>query len=92
LEGHSPVASDNKNYLAERERDGEGYSADQPSEGSPGQQEVGDKSYIVLRNGSGILAVYRVRNDDVLKRLRRWPADLGTAANGRSSGDWRLSG
>jgi hypothetical protein len=66
----------------------EGYSADQPSEGGSGLQDVGDKSYIVLRNGGGILAVYRVRHDGMLKRLRRWPADLGTTAAGESRGEW----
>jgi hypothetical protein len=60
----------------------EGYFADQPAEGASGQQEHGDKSYLVLRNRAGVLAVYRVRNDGVLKRLRRWPADLGANSAG----------
>ena len=34
------------------------------------------KYYVVLSNGDGILAVFRVRNDDMLKRLKRWPAEL----------------
>jgi len=29
--------------------------------------------YVCLRNVNGTLAVYRVRNDGVLRRLRRWP-------------------
>lgn len=37
---------------------------------------VGDKLYVVLRNVNGILAVYRVRTDGVLKKLVRWPAEL----------------
>jgi hypothetical protein len=38
---------------------------------------IGDKTYVVLVNGVGnFLAVYRVRNDDVLRRLKRWPAEL----------------
>ena len=32
--------------------------------------------YVRLVNTHGVLAVYRVRNDGMLKRLRRWPADL----------------
>ena len=32
--------------------------------------------YVVLRNVRGVLAVYRVRNDGVLKGLKRWPAEL----------------
>jgi hypothetical protein len=68
----------------------EGYSADQPSESGSGLEEVGDKSYIVLRNGNGILAVYRVRHDGMLKRLRRWPVELGTTSTGQSRDEWRL--
>jgi hypothetical protein len=36
----------------------------------------GGLTYVVLRNVSGILAVYRVKNDGLLRRLRRWPASL----------------
>jgi hypothetical protein len=32
--------------------------------------------YVVLRNVNGVLAVYRVKNDEKLKRLKRWPSDL----------------
>ena len=38
------------------------------------------KFYVVLRTVDGVLAVYRVRNDGILKRLRRWPAELEEAA------------
>jgi hypothetical protein len=34
------------------------------------------KRYVILVNANTILAVYRVRNDGMLKRLRRWPAAL----------------
>lgn len=34
------------------------------------------KHYVVLHNTNGILAVYRVRNDDMLKRLKRWPVAI----------------
>jgi hypothetical protein len=30
----------------------------------------------VLRNLRGMMAVYRVRNNDTLRRLRRWPKDI----------------
>lgn len=46
---------------------------DQPSNSSD-VQDVGGRLYVVLRNVSGILAVYRVRTDGVLKGLKRWPA------------------
>ena len=40
------------------------------------EMEVGGKTYVVLRNISGVLAVYRVRNDGVLKGLKRWPSAI----------------
>jgi hypothetical protein len=38
--------------------------------------ELGGKRYVVLENVNGVLAVYRVRNDGVLKGLKRWPREL----------------
>jgi hypothetical protein len=38
--------------------------------------ERSGKRYVVLENVNGILAVYRVRNDGVLKGLKRWPKEL----------------
>ena len=32
--------------------------------------------YIVLSNANGKLAIYRVRPNGLLKRLRRWPEEL----------------
>lgn len=32
--------------------------------------------HIVLRNVTGVLAVYRVRNSGALKKLKRWPAEV----------------
>jgi hypothetical protein len=42
---------------------------------------AGGREYVVLRGqralgGPVIVAVYRVRNDGVLKGLRRWPREL----------------
>jgi hypothetical protein len=45
---------------------------DQPANTS-GVRVHDGKNYVVLQNANGILAVYRVRNDGKLKRLRRWP-------------------
>jgi hypothetical protein len=53
----------------------EGCVLVQPGSAS-GVEEVGDKKYAVLRSVKGILAVYRVRLDGSLKRLRRWPKAL----------------
>lgn len=47
----------------------------QPSNGS-GVAELNGKTYVVLLNTNGYLAVYRVRNDGMLKRLKRWPSAL----------------
>lgn len=40
-------------------------------------QEYNGKQYVVLRNVNGVLAVYRVRNDGMLKGLKRWPQEIG---------------
>lgn len=49
--------------------------SDQPANTS-GFREYDGKAYIVLENINGPLAVYRVKNDDTLKRLKRWPKGL----------------
>ena len=54
----------------------QGHSADQPSESRSSIDEHDGKQYVVLRNAAGTLAVYRVRNDGVLKGLKRWPREL----------------
>ncbi len=46
----------------------------QPSE--PELWTVDGKYHVVLANSSGILAVYRVKNDGALRRLKRIPACL----------------
>jgi hypothetical protein len=46
---------------------------DQPSSAS-GVVEHDGRRYVVLHNVTGVLAVFRVRRDGMLKRLRRWPA------------------
>ena len=56
-----------------------GEHADIPSSMSGVETAGNGQHYVVLRGGrnaNGICAVYRVRNDGVLKRLVRWPADL----------------
>jgi len=52
-----------------------GAQADQPK--TPETWTDGDgKMYVVLRNVRGVLAVYRIGNDDRLRRLKRWPTEL----------------
>jgi hypothetical protein len=48
---------------------------DQPIN-DPALVEHAGKTYVVLFNVRGPLAVYRVRNDGLLKRLKRWPREV----------------
>lgn len=51
--------------------------AQQPAANLSGPATAGGLDYIVLRNVSGVLAVYRVLTlIRTLKRLKRWPAAL----------------
>ena len=47
---------------------------DQPSATSSGVESHDGKQYVVLRNTRGVMKVYRVRPDGMLKGLRRYPA------------------
>ncbi len=51
---------------------------DQPSGSGSYLTSHNNKHYVVLTGGRqrGALAVYRVRTDGVLKRLRRWSKDI----------------
>lgn len=53
-----------------------GASMNQPDSTASGETEHDGKQYVVLRNVDGVLAVYRVRQDGMLKRLKRWPAEI----------------
>jgi hypothetical protein len=57
------------------ENDGMTASVTQPANTSGPVTHQG-KTYVVLENVNGILAVYRVRTSGQLKRLKRWPAAL----------------
>lgn len=63
-------------YFSAAKRRGDALEPAQPSSRDSGVQEVRGKRYVVLRNVNGILAVYRVRTDGMLKGLRRWPKEL----------------
>ena len=39
-------------------------------------EEHGGKFYVVLRNVGGVMAVYRIRNEGILKGLKRWPEEI----------------
>lgn len=51
--------------------------AQQPAAALSGPATVGGLDYVVLRNISGVLAVYRVLPiSRTLKRLKRWPKEV----------------
>ncbi len=39
-------------------------------------EEHDGKFYVELHNVNGTLAVYRIRNDGILKRMKRWPLEV----------------
>ena len=47
----------------------------QPSNAS-GIVEINGLNYVVLENVNGVLAVYRIGNNGLLRRLRRWPKEI----------------
>jgi hypothetical protein len=51
------------------------YGVPMPANTS-GVVEHGGKFYVELHNVNGTLAVYRIRNDGILKRLKRWPKEV----------------
>ncbi|SRR5258708_37582872 len=53
-----------------------GGPPDVPNNNLSALEECGGKHYVVLRNRQGIVAVYRVRPNGVLKGLKRWPKEL----------------
>ena len=54
-------------------------SPDMPAGGGDVAEHDG-KTYVVLSNAGGTLAVYRVRTDGHLKELRRWPRAVAPPA------------
>lgn len=50
--------------------------AARPDRIASGVEEVAGMRYVVLRNASAVVSVYRVRTSGVLKSLRRWPKEL----------------
>jgi hypothetical protein len=56
------------------------FRANIPSSTGSGVFIAGGKNYVRLANGGdNVLAIYRVKPDGRLKRLRRWPDELGAA-------------
>jgi hypothetical protein len=40
------------------------------------EETVDERNYVIVCNGSRMLAVYRVKADGPLRRLKRWPKEL----------------
>lgn len=49
--------------------------------------EVDGRRYVVMTNRNGILGVYRVRPDGILKGMKRWPKELDQQFSPRYEGD-----
>ena len=47
-----------------------------PNLSESGLEQYEGKIYICLRSGSELLAAYRLRNDNTLKRLKRYPKGM----------------
>jgi hypothetical protein len=48
--------------------------------GSRDDITVEGKRYVLLANSSQVLGVYRIKNDGLLRRLKRWPKAVEQAA------------
>lgn len=54
-------------------------AVDQPSPTLSGDCTYHGLDYVVLANGFRVLAVYRVRSNGFLRRLKRWPSVFDVA-------------
>jgi hypothetical protein len=50
--------------------------SDQPDQSLSDVYSLDGRTYVVLENIRGPLAVYRLKNDGRLRRLKRWPKAL----------------
>lgn len=56
----------------------EGVQFNQPSSDSGIRADSNGRKYVVLENISGVLAVYRIKTDGTLRRMKRWPKEIET--------------
>ena len=54
---------------------------DQPAQSLSDVRSHQKRKYVVLANSRRTLAVYRVRNDGMLRRMKRWPKQLDIKLN-----------
>jgi hypothetical protein len=55
-----------------------GAGGAEPSQAMSGECTYQNRGYVVLANSYRVLAVYRVRSNGFLRRLKRWPKALET--------------
>ena len=78
---HLASASDNEPLINRafaahfRSCNREGAVPDQPANTSY-LCELDGRQYVVLENVNGVMRVYRVRTDGILKELKRWPKEV----------------
>jgi len=65
-------------YLRTGRIAGAGEDLEQPDRALSGVRTRKGHIYVVLTNAREVVAVYRVKNDGALRRLRRWPRELET--------------
>jgi hypothetical protein len=64
---------------ARRQRE-EGVSVEQPDSAASYEAQLDGKAYVVLRKRYQTLAVYRIKPNGLLRRLKRWPKALDPEA------------
>jgi hypothetical protein len=62
----------------------DGCAAEQPALHACSVETLADRRYVALRNHRRTLAVYRVRGNGLLRRLRVWPIELTRCERERS--------
>lgn len=77
-----PVMNDDANFLNRAFRaylatDG---AARQPIERHSTELKLNGLRYVVLGDDAQVVAVYRVKNNGALRRMKRWPMSVGSAA------------
>jgi hypothetical protein len=57
-----------------------GADAEQPFPDRSGEVRLNGLGYVVLRSERRTLAVYRIKQNGALRRMKRWPITLGRAS------------
>lgn len=57
----------------------DGVAAPQPIERHSAELKLNGLRYVVLSDGAHVVAVYRIKNNGALRRMKEWPIGLGSA-------------